>query len=201
MPWRILDVPPAPEAVWGDTDDILWARGQSLIIAGPDGTGKTTLAGNLAQARLGLGEGTVLGLPVRPGDRNVLVLLMDRPQQAMAALARLFTEDDREILDARLRVWRGPAPQDLARNTGMLAHLCMLADADTCIVDSLKDAALKLSDDEAGAGWGQARGIAIESGTEVLELTTRARGRRATASRASWTTCTARGGYPPGPAR
>ena len=166
----ILDVPPVPDAVWGDGEDILWAKGQSLIIAGPDGVGKTTLAGNLVQARLGLGLGDVLGQPVKQGERNVLVLLMDRPSQAMAALARLFTPADRPILDARLRVWRGPPPEDLARNTGMLRHLCMLAGADTCLIDSLKDAALKLSDDEAGAGWNQARQLAIEAGTEVVEL-------------------------------
>jgi hypothetical protein len=166
----ILDVPAVPAAVWGDDDDILWAEGQSLIIAGPDGTGKTTLAGNLIHARLGLGTGTVLGLPVKPGSRNILLLFMDRPQQAMAAFARLFTKDDRAILNTRSIVWRGPPPQDLARHTGMLAHLCMLADADTCVIDSLKDAALKLSDDETGAGWNQARQIAIEAGTQLLEL-------------------------------
>jgi replicative DNA helicase len=166
----ILDVPPIPTALWGDDDEILWAAGQSVIIAGPDGVGKTTLAANLIRARLGLGTGSVLGLPVQRGERNVLVLLMDRPQQAMAVLARLFTEADRDILNARLRVWRGPPPQDLARHTGMLAHLCMLADADTCVTDSLKDAALRLSDDETGAGWNQARQIAIEAGTQLAEL-------------------------------
>jgi len=166
----ILDVPPVPDAVWGDGEDILWAAGQALVIAGPDGVGKTTLAGNLIRARLGIGDGLVLGLPVKPGDRNILVLLMDRPQQAMAALARLFAEHDREILDTRLRIWRGPPPQDLARNTGMLAELCLLANADTCLVDSLKDAALKLTDDETGSGWNRARQIAIEAGTQLTEL-------------------------------
>lgn len=166
----ILDVPAVPDAVWGDGEDLLWAVGQSLIIAGPDGTGKTTVAGNLIQARLGLGSGTVLGLPVTPGNRSVLVLAMDRPQQAMAALARLFTEANRDVLNARLRVWRGPPPQDLARDPSMLARLCALADADTCVVDSLKDAAIKLSDDEAGAGWNRARQLAIEGGTQLLEL-------------------------------
>jgi replicative DNA helicase len=166
----ILDVPPVPDAVWGDGEEILWAAGQSLVIAGPDGVGKTTLAGNLIRARLGIGGGLVLGLPVKPGDRNVLVLLMDRPLQAMAALARLFTENDRPLLNARLRIWRGPPPQDLARNTTMLAELCILADADTCLIDSLKDAALKLTDDETGSGWNRSRQIAIEAGTQLTEL-------------------------------
>lgn len=167
---RILDVPAVPDAVWGDGPDVLWAYGQAVIIAGPDGVGKTTVAGNLIEARLGLGTGEVLGLPVKPGDRNVLVLLMDRPQQAMAALARLFTSGDREVLDARLRIWRGPPPQDLARNSTMLTTLCVLADADTCVIDSLKDAALELTKDEAGSGWNRARQLAIEAGTQLVEL-------------------------------
>lgn len=166
----ILDVPAVPDAVWGDGHDVLWAVGQSLIIAGPDGVGKTTLAGNLIEARLGIGTGSVLGMPVKPGDRNVLVLLMDRPQQAMAALARLFTQQDRDTLDARLRIWRGPPPRDLAVNPTVLTELCDAANADTCIVDSLKDAATELSKDEAGSGWNRARQFAIESGTELIEL-------------------------------
>ena len=64
----ILDVPAVPEAVWGHGEEILWARGQSLILAGPDGVGKTTVAGNVIEARLGLGPGTVLGLPVHPAS-------------------------------------------------------------------------------------------------------------------------------------
>ena len=75
-------------------------RGRESSSPDPTGLGKTTLAGNLIQARLGLGGGTVLGLPVQSGKRKVLVLLMDRPQQAMAALARLFTKADRGVLRA-----------------------------------------------------------------------------------------------------
>src|ERR1019366_4791061 len=74
----ILNVPSRPLAVWGgddDGDELLWAARQALIIVGTDGTGKTTIAGNLVQARLGL-TNKVLGQKVRPGERNVLVLLM-----------------------------------------------------------------------------------------------------------------------------
>jgi 5S rRNA maturation endonuclease (ribonuclease M5) len=166
----ILDAPKVPMAVWGEGEDVLWAMGQSLIIAGHDGTGKTTLAGNLIRGRLGLGSGMILGLPVLPGKRNVLVLMMDRPMQAMSSLARLFGESDRDILEERLRVWEGPPPEDLAANPEMLAHLCQLADADTCIVDSLKDAAIPLTEDAVGAGWNRARQAAIIAGTELLEL-------------------------------
>jgi len=77
----ILDVPAVPDAVWGDGEDLLWAVDQSLIIAGPDGVGKTTLGGNLVQARLGASGGSVLGLPVKPGERNVPVELSALPPQ------------------------------------------------------------------------------------------------------------------------
>ena len=166
----ILDMPSIPPAIWGDGEEILWAEGQSFLIGGHDGTGKTTVAGNLVKGRLGLGTGKVLGMPVKPGARNVLVLMMDRPSQAKASLARMFSEADRDVLDKRLVIWEGPPPEDMAKNTGMLARLCTLADADTCIVDSLKDAAIPLTDDATGAGWNRARQQAIVQGTELVEL-------------------------------
>jgi hypothetical protein len=166
----ILDEPETPAAVWGDGEAILWAEGESLIIAGPDGVGKTTLAGQLIRARLGIGDGLVLGVPVTPGKRNVLYLAMDRPRQARRALRRQFTKADRDILDEKLRILHGPPPADLARQPWMLAELARIADADTVIVDSLKDAALKLSDDETGSGWNRARQMAIEAGAELAEL-------------------------------
>jgi hypothetical protein len=167
----ILDEPETPPALWGDGDAILWAEGESLIIAGPDGTGKTTLAGHLIRARLGIGDdNTVLGMPVTPGKRNTLYLAMDRPRQARRSLRRLFTTADRDILDDKLRLWQGPPPADLARWPTMLATLAELADADTIVVDSLKDAALKLSEDETGSGWNRARQLAIDAGAELIEL-------------------------------
>ena len=167
----ILDEPETPPAVWGDGDSILWAEGESLIICGPDGTGKTTLAGHLVRARLGIGDDKVLGMPVTPGKRNVLYLAMDRPRQARRSLRRLFTREDRPILDDKLRLWQGPPPADLARWPVMLTTLAELADADTIVIDSLKDAALKLSDDETGSGWNRARQLAISAGSELIELT------------------------------
>jgi replicative DNA helicase len=166
----ILDEPAMPPAVWGQGEDILWAEGESVIIAGPDGVGKTTLAGCLVRARLGIGDGEVLGHPVSPGKRRVLLLLMDRPRQARRALRRLFTTTDRGMLDDALRIWQGPPPADLARYPKMLADLAVLADADTVVIDSLKDAALKLSDDETGSGWNRARQHVIQGGAELIEL-------------------------------
>ena len=67
-------------------------------------------------------------------------------------------------------VWQGPPPSDLATFSGLLLDLCRKADADTVIVDSLKDAAIGLNDDEVGAGYNRARQTAISGGVEVVEL-------------------------------
>ena len=50
----VLDAPDTPAAVWGTGKDVLWAEGEALMIAGPQGVGKTTLANQLIKARLGL---------------------------------------------------------------------------------------------------------------------------------------------------
>lgn len=165
----ILDVPDKTPAVWGRDGDVLWAEGEALIVCGPNGVGKTTIAGQLLAGRLGLMP-NVLGYPVAPGNGRVLYLAMDRPQQAARALRRLFTPESRPVLDERLVVWKGPPPKDFAQNTALMAQMCAHVGADTVVVDSLKDAALKLSEDEAGAGYNRARQAAITQGVQVLEL-------------------------------
>lgn len=165
----VLDAPDTPPAVWGSGGDVLWAEGEALMIAAPQGVGKTTVAFQVVRARLGLQE-TVLGYPVVPTAKRVLYLAMDRPSQARRAAARLFAKDDRALLDERLIVWTGPPPYDMAKNTGILAALCERADADTVVLDSLKDAVVGLSDDEPGAAYNRARQIAISHGVQVLEL-------------------------------
>ncbi|MCF6745104.1 AAA family ATPase [Blastococcus sp. KM273128] len=165
----ILDAPDTVPAVWGEGDDVLWARGEALMLVGGPGVGKTTVAGQLVRGRLGLAS-DVLGLSVRAGRRRVLYLAMDRPQQIARGLRRLFTAEERHRLDERLSVWVGPPPADLAQSTHTLVELAQSADADTVVIDSLKDAALGLTDDQVGAAYNRARQLVIAAGIEVLEL-------------------------------
>lgn len=166
----VFDVPTETPAIWGFGRSILWAAGEACIIAGPAGVGKTTLTGQLVRARLGLGDGLVLGQPVKPTTSKVLYLAMDRPQQIRRSLNRHFDSSEREVVRERLVVWKGPPPYDLAARPETLAELAAEAGADTVIVDSLKDAALGLSADEVGAAYNRARQHAIAAGVEVLEL-------------------------------
>ncbi len=167
----ILDQSDVPPAWWGRGAEILGAEGEALTIAGGPGVGKTTLAGQLALGRAGFHEySTLLGFPILPGRRRVLYLAMDRPRQAARSLRRMVGEAWRAELDDRLSIWPGPPPYDMAKTPGILLRLCQEADADTVIIDSLKDAAVGISDDEVGAGFNRARQGALATGVEVIEL-------------------------------
>lgn len=169
----LLDLPPTPPALWGQGEDILWARGEALMIAGPQGVGKTTIAGQLLRAVIGI-SGEVLGLPVEQCERRVLYLAMDRPEQARRNLARMFADAEaeigREYLAEALRFWSGPPPTDIAADPEGLLRLAREHDADVVFVDSLKDAAVGLSKDEVGAGYNRARQLALAEGVQLVEL-------------------------------
>jgi hypothetical protein len=164
----ILDDPAELEPRWGTTSEVLWARGESVIIAGPPGVGKTTIAGQLTAALTGCVD-NVLGYPVRPATR-VLYLAMDRPRQVRRALKRRFSEADRANLTERLIVRPGPLPTDLSKVPDQLLTLAQLHGADVVIVDSLKDAAVKLTDDETGGNVNRALQLCNAADIDVVVL-------------------------------
>jgi len=166
----LLNQPDAVSCIWGSGSDVLWAEGEPLMLCGLPGVGKTTVAGQVLRARLGIGDCLVLGLPVAPATRKVLYLAMDRPQQIRRALSRLFGPEDHEMLRERLIVRPGPPPEDLAVNTDLLARLAGDQDAGTVFLDSLKDAALGLSEDGPASAYNRARQTAIAAGVELLEM-------------------------------
>lgn len=165
----ILDAPEGVPAVWGHDDQVLWSAGEPLIICGPAGVGKTTVAAQLVEGRLGEVD-ELLGFPVVAGDKKVLYLASDRPRQVQRAMRRLFDEDNRALLDERLVVWPGPPPVDIARVPETLLMLAEAAGADTIVIDSLKDVAIGLSEDVVGAGLNNALQRVIAEGIEVASL-------------------------------
>ncbi len=167
----ILDTPADPTPIWGEGQSVLMAEGEALIVAGRQGLGKTTLAQQFALGRCGFDEYVgLLGFPVQTGHGRVLYLAMDRPRQAARSMRRMVGEAWREELNERLVIWPGPPPGDLAKHPSLLRTLCRKAGADTVIVDSLKDAAIGLTDDEVGAGYNRARQTAVADDIQVLEL-------------------------------
>ena len=154
--------------LWGDSDQVAWAEGESLWICGPQGVAKSTVMQNVALRRHGILDGDVLGWPVARADEPGLYLAMDRPLQIKRSLRRMVGEEHRADLDANLVVWKGPPPADLAKHTDTLVNLCDQAGVGTVYIDSLKDAAVGLSDDEVGSGFNRAIQTCLANGIEVI---------------------------------
>lgn len=163
----VLDVPAIPESVWGMGNDVLWAEDEPMLVTGVVGGGKTTLSGLLVRGRLGL-DSKVLGYPVTPGTENVLYLAMDRPSQIGRSLRRQFDPSERGVLEERLKVWSGPPLKDIAHDADLLLDYCEAAEADTLVIDAMKDAAIGLSDDEVGAAVNRALQTVVKHRIQVV---------------------------------
>jgi replicative DNA helicase len=147
---------------------MLWAQGESLMIAGRTGVGKTTLTLSILAGLVGI-ESHCLGLPVVPAER-VLYLAMDRPRQIIRAMRRRFGEEHYAILDQRLVVRRGPLPTGIDKVPDMLLTAARRYGCDVIILDSLKDAAVKLVDDEVGGQINRAVQFLNAAGVDCLIL-------------------------------
>ena len=164
----ILDKPADVEALWGSDEAVAWAKGEALLIAGGDGSGKSLLAHNLIARLIGVTRDPLLGMSV-PERQRVVYFAQDRPRQARRSLKRFFGEVDRDELAERLVVIDRTVPlidtyPEMFRDAGVI-H-----DADVVIVDSLKDIASKLSDEEVGSAIKRAYQMALEEDIEVVLL-------------------------------
>lgn len=165
----VLDTPEGVPAVWGRGDTVAWAKGEPLFIVGPQGAGKTTLAGQLALRRHGVGDQAFLGMPVETDPRRVLYLACDRPRQVARSFRRMVTERDRSALESFL-VWTGPLPFDVAGDPDRLATFATELEVGTVFIDSLKDVALDLSKDETGSRVNRALQGLLAADIEVAVL-------------------------------
>jgi hypothetical protein len=166
----ILDQPDVMPAIWGEPHAPLWVEGEGFMITGPQGAGKTTLAGQLVLALCGLRD-DVLGLPVKRADGPVVYLAMDRPRQIARSFARMVSGGDRKALRKSLKVWQGPPPVNVVQEP---ASLCQWArdqhGARYVVIDSYKDLAADLSDGTTGAAINAAVQECVAEGIGWLGL-------------------------------
>jgi KaiC/GvpD/RAD55 family RecA-like ATPase len=157
-------------ALWGSGDRVAWVAGEPLMIVGPEGVGKTTIAQQLVRYLIGLKDGDFLGMPVAPSERRVLYIAADRSRQAARSFKRMSSDADRAILRDRLAVWKGPLPFDITESPKQLATFTAEHGANTLVIDSLKDVALDLSKDETGTRVNLAFQETIAAGIELAAL-------------------------------
>ena len=163
------------EPLWGSGSRVLWAPGEGLMICGPQGVGKSTVAQEIMLARMGLRAPELLGFPIATDERPVLYLAMDRPPQIRRSLARmvdLTNQDVPERLRQQLVVWAGPPPFDAAEAPEVFADWVAQhgREPGLVIVDSLKDLASGLASDDGGAGFNAAMQRVLANGTEFISL-------------------------------
>jgi hypothetical protein len=146
----ILDAPTETPTIWGGASGtVAWAKGEPLFIVGPEGVGKTTLGQQLVLVRIGLRR-KLLHMACEVDERPVLYIAADRPRQAQRSFSRMVIAADRDLLNERLHIWKGPLPFDLAAEPARLAEFVAAEGAGTVFIDSLKDVALDLTKDETG---------------------------------------------------
>lgn len=176
-PRRALDAadwleaqPEGTPALWGSSDAVLWAEGEPLMLYGPDGVGKTSLAQQLVLHVCGIRDDRLCGLPVRRADKPVLYLACDRPRQARRSLYRMLPKDRHDELRGRLLIWEGPLPFAIHATPRALLDFCLLHNAGTVVVDSLKDVAVELTKPEVALRINQAFQWLNANGIELLLL-------------------------------
>ena len=164
-------VPDKVPRIWGDDDGTAQAKGEGVMLVGPDGVGKTSVAEQLMLARLGIRPPSLLGMTVEPAEGKLLYIAADRPRQAASSLRRMVTEADEATLRERLIVWKGPLDFDINESPKKLrAFVDTFEGVSDVFLDSLKDVADDLADNKVGTRVNQALQELIASEYELLVL-------------------------------
>jgi replicative DNA helicase len=171
-----LDVPEHVPAVWGSIHDpskVLMAEGEGLMIAGPTGIGKSTLAQQVALARAGVSKSLdVLGMMVTPdpANRPVLYVGADRPWQIRRSFRRMVQPWQRDLLENGFLFSPGPLPFDVTADPTGLLDMATDLNVGMIVIDSLKDLAPALTKDETGSAINIAFQHVIAAEIELLVL-------------------------------
>lgn len=158
--------------MWGKGQQSLWAKGEPLMIYGPTGIGKTTIAGQLLMSLINAGDPELLGYPVQPipDGKTVLYIAADRPNQAMRSLRRMTSPTMKSILNERLRI-EHKRQIYASDDPTTLRTAAEQANASVIFLDSTKDIALgPLSSEETAKAFMDNIQECVANNIEVLYL-------------------------------
>ena len=169
------------EPIWGDGEDVLWSKGEACMLCGPTGVGKTTIAQELLLYRMGLRDGPLLGLSVAPDPEADRPVPGDGPTRAGGAVTASHGDRSRRRRAADDGSWCGrDRPSATSPGTRTTCWPWLADRAGIVVVDSLKDAAIKLPDDEVGALWNRAVQTCLAEGSRCWSSTTNGRANKDT---------------------
>lgn len=140
---HIFTIPLEVESIWGKGQECLWAVGEPLMVYGPTGIGKTTLANKLLLSLIGVDSSELLGYPIEPiaTGATVLYVAADRPRQAMRSLRRMVPKEAASILAERLRIEHHRQIWASVDDPTMIYRAAVQANASIVFLDSGKDLA------------------------------------------------------------
>lgn len=147
---------PVETCIWGipQTGGVMgWAENQGLIIAGPPGTGKSTIALQVVLRRTGILGGEVLGMPVRVDHHPMVYLALDRADQIRQSVRRMIPAGaDRAAIERLLMIDCLPPTVDLRQPETFIGWL-QENKASAVVVDSAKDLGFDLNDSSEGQAF------------------------------------------------
>lgn len=162
---------PVATCLWGNAvqnGTMAWAQNQGTIIAGPPGTGKSTIALQVILRRAGILGGTVLGLPVTVAPDPTVYLALDRADQIRQSARRMMPEDPDPEAAARLQMIDAlPLGIDLRDPVTFIEWLKDRL-AGCVVMDSAKDLGFDLNDSSEGQAFNHLVQAVLRSGIQVL---------------------------------
>jgi replicative DNA helicase len=175
-PMNVLDFvaagpDPVATCIWGVPKAggvMAWAENQGVIVAGPPGTGKSTIALQVILRRVGILEGDVLGMPVIPSEEPLVYLALDRADQIRQSIRRMVPPSSAiEAVKRLLMIDNLPPSVDLRQVESFIGWLQGVG-AKGVVMDSAKDLGFDLNDSSEGQAFNFLVQATLRAGVQIF---------------------------------
>lgn len=157
----------------GNNNQILWAKGETLLVCADSGSGKSTFSQNIVRTSIGLIP-DLLGLFAKQ-FKATLYIAADRPYQVQESLKRMVDESNRELWNKYMYVKEGyldfmvnETPERLYPYVRELAEKLDREPFDSVIIDSLKDIVSEYDDNTPGVKINRAFQSLVQNDIQLL---------------------------------
>ena len=164
----VTDTATETAPIWGEPGKAAWASGESLMLVGPPGVGKSTIAQQVVLSRLGL-LAQVLEMPVQAGEK-VLYIAADRPARARSRLLPDRPARRRGDPASAFGLLVRPAARFPERRTSSARRAGRRARRGHRGHRQPQGRRRQATTDEAGLAYNNARRQLLRDGVELLEL-------------------------------